>query len=115
MDDVLRQLNSIHGVAGCLVLSPDGLLVASQLREGQDEDDVAAAAAEVVGQANGLAARLNDGDPGYIHLQGDRTGLFLLSTGNGYLAVLTDPQANLALLHLEAKPYTDAIAQRLSL
>ena len=110
-----NEIAELHGVAGSLILSPDGLLVASQLREGQNEDDVAAAAAEVVGQANALAQRLDDGEPGSIHLQGDRTGLFLLGTGNGYLAVLTDPQANLALLHLEAKPYTDAIAQRLSL
>ena len=39
-----------------------------------------------------------------------------LSRGSkGFLAVLVDPAANLALLQLEAKPFAEKISQRLSL
>ena len=57
MDDLLAQLNGTHGVAGSLVLSTDGLLVASQLRAGQDEDAIAAAAASLVSNAHTMAEK----------------------------------------------------------
>ena len=39
----------------------------------------------------------------------------LLTAGPAHLLVLLDPNANLALLRLEVKPFLERIAQRLAL
>jgi len=41
--------------------------------------------------------------------------LLVLPAGPAFLAILMDPSANLALLQLEARPFADRLAQRLSL
>ncbi len=46
---------------------------------------------------------------------GGNGAVLLFSAGPGFLAVLVDPAANLALLQLEAKPFAEKISQRLSL
>ncbi len=43
MQDILDQLNRVRGVGGSLLISGDGLPMASALRTGVDENNLAAA------------------------------------------------------------------------
>ena len=63
MQEVLAQLTRLRGVGGAMVVSPDGLPVASQLRQGIDENHLAAAVGELVGSASRLCSALELGTP----------------------------------------------------
>jgi predicted regulator of Ras-like GTPase activity (Roadblock/LC7/MglB family) len=115
MIDLLEQLNRVRGVGGSLLLSADGLAIASSLRNDTDEDTLSAALGNLIERSLALCDRLHLQQAIFVQLQGDAGGLLLLRSGPGFLAMVTDPHANLALLQLEAKPYVDALAQRMAL
>ena len=115
MDAILEQLNRIRGVGGCLVLNPDGLPMASLLRDGVDEDGLSASLAAIVERIRRMCDGVGVGEPAIVNLQSKEGALVLMTAGDNYLAVLVDPQANLALLELETRPFVDAITRKLSL
>ncbi len=115
MQDILIQLNRVRGVGGSLLVSADGLPMASALREGIDENHLAATVGSLIEHSQGLAQHLALGSPRHLHTATDQGSLLLLVAGNGYLVVVIDAQANLTLLQLETKPFLERIAQRLSL
>ena len=115
MDAILEQLNRIRGVGGSLVLSPDGLPMASLLREGIDEDALSASLATIVERLKRMCDGVAIGKPRIVSIQSREGALVLMATGDNYLAIMVDPAANLALLELETKPFLDAIRKKLSL
>jgi uncharacterized protein len=115
MNNILEQLNRVRGIGGSLLLSSEGLPIATSLRNDIDEDDLSASLGAVLERSLALCERAQLPSPGYVQLQSSDGGLLLLRSGPGYLAVLTDPQANLALLQLEIKPYVEALAERMAL
>src|SRR5262245_29842114 len=104
MQDVLDALNRVRGVGGCMVLSADGLPMASALREGVDENTLATALASVIDQGNKLTSRLDLGNAKGAKCLATKGGVVIFASGPGYLAIVVDPTANLALLQLEARP-----------
>ncbi|GDY13273.1 hypothetical protein LBMAG53_21510 [Planctomycetota bacterium] len=115
MDEILVQLNRVRGVGGSLLCSADGLPIATALREGADESRLAAAVASLVESASRMASMLQLGSVASTAATSDTGSILLLAAGNAYLVIVADPAANLALLQLEAKPFVERIAQRLSL
>jgi len=115
MDEVLDQLNRLRGVGGSLLLSPDGLPMASRLRSDVDEDAISAAIADLVARAHQFTERLDLGRARMLHCRCGEGGVMLLAAGPGYLAVLVDVGANLALLQLEVRPFLEAISRRLAI
>lgn len=115
MQEILIQLNRVRGVGGSLLVSNEGLPMASALREGTDESQLAAAVGGIVEHSQRLSQMLELGAPRHMHAASDQGSLLVLTAGSSYLVVVIDPSANLALLQLEAKPFTERIAQRLSL
>jgi predicted regulator of Ras-like GTPase activity (Roadblock/LC7/MglB family) len=115
MEALLDQLVKLRGVGGCLLVSTEGLSMASRLRSDQDEDGFAAQVAELVSRGQGLTSRCELGSARMLHVQFAAGALAVMAAGPSYLAVIIDPNANLALLQLEVKPFVDAIAKRLAL
>ena len=116
MQEILEKLNRVRGVGGSLVLSIEGLPMASVLRAGSDENALAAAVGSVVEQSSNLCKQLDLGATRAAQvLTGGQGGLMVTSAGNGWLAIIMDPTANLALLQLEVRPFAERIAQRLTL
>ena len=115
MQEILIQLNRVRGVGGSLLVSNEGLPMASALREGTDEAQLAAAVGSIIEHSVRLSQLLELGTPRHVHTGSDQGSLLVLTAGNSYLVVVIDQSANLALLQLEAKPFTERIAQRLSL
>jgi uncharacterized protein len=115
MQDILVQLNRVRGVGGSLLVSADGLPIASALREGIDENQLAANVGSMVEHSNSLAERMKIAPVNHLHVASDQGNLLLMAAGNGYLVVVVDPQANLTLMQLETKPFLERIAQRLTL
>lgn len=115
MQEILDKLNRVRGVGGSLVLSNDGLVMVSALRQGQDEADISAALGALLGAAQQLGAQLDLGSSRTTQTTSQAGGILLLPAGQAYLAILMDPTANLALLQLEARPFAERLAQRISL
>jgi predicted regulator of Ras-like GTPase activity (Roadblock/LC7/MglB family) len=115
MDDLLQQLNRVRGVGGSVLLSAEGLPIAAALREGVDETRLSAAAGTLMESAARLGRHLGLGAVGTLTTADEQGALLLIAAGKAWLAVVIDPAANLALLQLEARPFVERIAQRLSL
>ena len=115
MQEILVQLNRVRGVGGSLLVSGDGLTVASALREGLDEAQLAATVGDVIDHGQRLCQHLALGAPRQLQAGSEQGSLLLSAAGNGWLVVIVDPAANLALLQLETKPFIERLAQRLSL
>ncbi len=115
MQDVLGQLTRVRGVGGALVVSSDGLPVASILRQGVDENALAAAAGELLGSASRLCDGLELGTTTTLTGTHDQGSLLVVAAGPTWLVVLAEAGANLALLQIEAKPILERLAGRLAL
>lgn len=115
MDAILEQLGRLRGVGGSIVLSHDGLPMASLLRDGIDEDGLCATLADLLDRCRRMCDGVGVGLPRMLDLQSDGGAIVLRSIGENYLAILVDPQANLALLDLETRPIVDALRNKLSL
>jgi hypothetical protein len=115
MQEILTQLNRVRGVGGSLLVSGEGLAMASALREGTDEAQLSATIGNLIEHSQRLCKHLELGATRHVHAASEQGGLLLLAAGNGYLVVVIDPAANLALLQLETKPFIERIAQRLAL
>lgn len=115
MQEILVQLSRVRGVGGSLLVSNEGLSIASALRDGTDEEKLAADMGPLLQQANMLCSHVSLGTPRLIQANGSQGTLLMTVAGNGFLVILVDPGANLAMLQLEAKPFIERLAQRLSL
>ena len=115
MNELLVQLNQVRGVGGSLLVSQDGLPIASALRQGVEENDLSAALGNLIEGAGRLGTTFKLGRPNGYHAASDNGGILLLATGPAWLAIVIDPSANLALLQLETRPFVERIAQRLTL
>lgn len=115
MQDILSELNRVRGVGGSLLFNADGLLMESALRSDIDEQSLAAAAGNLLSQAQRMCDALAIGRQSTLSAHGEHGGIMVSSAGPATLLLLLDPTANLALLRLEAKPFIDRIVQRLSL
>jgi predicted regulator of Ras-like GTPase activity (Roadblock/LC7/MglB family) len=115
MNDVLDQLNRVRGVGGCLLVSGDGLVMASALRQGTDENQLAASLGNLLEGAGKICQNFQLGKLVTVNTGSDQGGMVLVSTGPAFLAIIIDPSANLALLQLETKPFVERITQRLTL
>ncbi|NRA37027.1 MAG: roadblock/LC7 domain-containing protein [Planctomycetes bacterium] len=115
MDSILQQLNTVRCVGGSILISDDGLTMASFLRNDIDEESVAASASSLIERSRAVAEKMSQATPSLIHTQGQDGGIIILAAGQAFLVILTDPNANLALLQLEAGPFAQNIAQRLTL
>lgn len=115
MQELLDQLVKLRGVGGCLLVSTDGLPMASRMRSDQDEESFAALVAELVARAQGLTQRVDIGAARVLHVNFTAGALAVMAAGPSYLAVIVDPNANLALLQLELKPFVKAIGKHLAL
>ncbi len=115
LQEILAQLNRVRGVGGCLLVSADGLPMASALRSGSDEDTLSATIGELLGAAGRLTQHLGLGATVNINAASEQGGLLLVSTGPAFIVLLIDAGANLALLQIEAKPLIERLGARLAL
>ena len=115
MQELLGHLNKIRGVGGTLLVSGEGLTMASQLRTDADESCLAATIGELLSSAQLTTQHLGLGAPTAFQAITDQGGLLILNAGPAYVAILTDAGANLSLLGIEAKPHLERIANRLAL
>jgi len=97
MRQILRELNESTGIAGSMVITPDGIMVAAALEKDRDEDTLAAFAASLlVSMKRGLAKLRAKSGLNSCTLVGTQGKLVFYDMDNSYLVVVADADTSLA-------------------
>ena len=103
MREVLSQLNSIPGIKGSLVVSPDGIVIATELSTELDDDTTAALVGNVVTQTQRLLQVGRYADMETMVLTASRGKIVTCNLTNCHLVAVTNQFINLDVTLLEIK------------
>ena len=105
MVDRLRNLQgSTPDVEASAVVSVDGLIMASSLPAGVEEDRVSAMSAAMLSLGERIAGELKRGELEQVYIRGDRGYVILMSVGmDAVLTALVREQAKLGLIFLDMR------------
>lgn len=113
MEETLTQLNKTRGVRGSMVVGRDGMIIASEVEEGIDQEVVAA---ETIALLKTSERSLSKLDPGPVikgMISGELGKVLFVGAELGLLIALTEPEANLGLVWLELKNTLQRLNARL--
>lgn len=110
---ILEELKgSSADVEASALISTDGLMIASALPHGMDEDRVGAMSAALLSLGDRAARELARGKLERVLLQGERGYVIMSSSGvEAVLTVLAKPNAKLGLLFLDIKRAAEALSK----
>ena len=101
MRKILARLTKVRGVRGTLLLSPDGLVIAADLREEISAETVGALTSEVLLNLRNAGERLKLGRTRRFTFTGADGSCAAIPIGETLLVVLVEPEANQALVWVE--------------
>ena len=110
---VLEELKSSSAdVEASALISTDGLMIASALPQGMDEDRVGAMSAALLSLGDRAARELVRGTLERVLLQGQQGYVIMSFSGSeAVLTVLAKPNAKLGLLFLDIKRAAEALSK----
>jgi predicted regulator of Ras-like GTPase activity (Roadblock/LC7/MglB family) len=116
MVDRLRNLQgSTPDVEASAVVSVDGLIMASSLPAGVEEDRVSAMSAAMLSLGERIAGELGRGRLDEVYIHGDEGYVLLMASGlDAVLTVLAREQAKLGLVLLEMRRAAQDLEQLVS-
>jgi len=102
MVDRLRELQQTEGIEASAVVSVDGLIIASALPAGVEEDRVSAMSAAMISLGERIASELRRGMLEQVYIKGENGYVILMAVGEeAVLTVLGTKEAKLGLVFLE--------------
>lgn len=109
MVDRLRDLQaSTPDIEASAVVSVDGLIMASSLPQGIEEDRVSAMSAAMISLGERIAGELGRGELEQVYIRGDSGFVILMSVGEeAVLTSLIRENARLGLIFLDMKRAAD--------
>ena len=113
LNSILSELNgSTADIEASAVLSTDGLMMASLLPAGTDEDRVGAMSAAMLSLGDRTAQELGRGELEQVLVKGRLGYVLLTHAGNeAVLTVLCKPNARLGLIFLDVKRASEGITK----
>ncbi len=111
---ILSDLKSVDGVTGIILISPEGLAMASELPEAVDPDLFSATAVTVYAACEKTMIGIDFGKPSMISIEADEGKIFLVNCGEGILGVLSDNRVNLGLLRIMLSKTSKKVMDMLS-
>jgi predicted regulator of Ras-like GTPase activity (Roadblock/LC7/MglB family) len=111
MVDRLRDLHaSSSDIEASAVVSVDGLIIASALPAGSEEDRVSAMSAAMLSLGERIASELGRGSLEQVYVKGEKGYVVLVSIGeDAVLTALAREQAKLGLMFLEMRRTADEL------
>lgn len=103
MYEVLSELNKTPGVTGSMLVGDDGIVIASDLPSGTEDDTVGALAASITANIQKSLDRLESPPWGQVTIEAGEGKLFFTEADKGILVVMTEQQVNIGLVRLEIK------------
>ena len=115
MIDRLRDMQAgTPDIEASAVVSVDGLIMASSLPAGVDEDRISAMSAAMLSLGDRIASELNRGVLSQVYIKGSDGIIVLMSVGEeAVLTVLARSQAKLGLIFLDMKRAVEDLARLL--
>jgi uncharacterized protein len=113
LNSILSDLNgSSADIEASAVLSTDGLMMASMLPGGMDEDRVGAMSAAMLSLGDRTAEELARGALEQVLIKGARGYILMTHAGNeAVVTVLAKPNARLGLIFLDVKRAAESIGK----
>ena len=117
LTEILQQkpedLNSSSAdVEASALISNDGLMIASALPTGVDEDRVGAMSAALLSLGDRAGRELARGSIDRIMIQGEKGYVIMTSSGDeAVLTIMAKPNAKLGLIFLDIKRASEALAK----
>jgi uncharacterized protein len=113
MVDRLRDLQSTTPeIEASAVVSVDGLIMASSLPAGVEEDRVSAMSAAMLSLGERIAGELGRGILDQVYVKGDKGYVILMSIGEeAVLTTLVREEARLGLIFLDSRRTADDLAK----
>ena len=109
MEKVLEGLNSVAGVRGSMVMTPEGVIAGSRLPEEIPEEAVAAISAHMIKTGDSSLQGLGFGEFNRLILTCVHGRLVFVNMGIGYLVVIANQGIDLRQILIEI----DSAARRL--
>ncbi|UZA50631.1 roadblock/LC7 domain-containing protein [Moraxella bovis] len=115
--DMFQQIlddlnNSSADVEASALISTDGLMIASALPSGIDEDRVGAMSAALLSLGDRAGTELARGKIDRLLVQGEKGYVIMTSAGGeAVLTILAKPNAKLGLIFLDIKRASEALAK----
>jgi len=103
MYEVLSDLNKTTGITGSMVVGTDGIVIASDLNSGFEDDTVGALAASITANIQKSLDRLETHPLRQVTIEAENAKLFFADAGLGILVVTTEQEVNIGLIRLEMK------------
>ncbi|BBL58783.1 roadblock/LC7 domain-containing protein [Methylomonas sp. SURF-1] len=115
LTSVLTELNGTSAdIEASGVISTDGLMMASVLPAGMDEDRVGAMSAAMLSLGDRTAQELSRGNLEQVLIKGARGYVLMTYAGSeAVLTVLAKPNAKLGLIFLDVKRAAESISEML--
>jgi predicted regulator of Ras-like GTPase activity (Roadblock/LC7/MglB family) len=105
---------STPDVEASALVSVDGLIIASALPAGVEEDRVSAMSAAMLSLGDRIASELGRGTLSQVYVKGDQGYVILMSVGEeAVLTVLAHQEAKLGLIFLDMSRTADDLARLL--
>jgi predicted regulator of Ras-like GTPase activity (Roadblock/LC7/MglB family) len=102
LNEPLDDLDGVQGIKGAAVVRRDGLLIASNLGDDIDDDQVGAMTASTVGSGETASEALNMGDVEAVTIESAEGKLVSTGAGEqGILTILTESDVNMGLVKVE--------------
>ncbi len=102
MVDRLRELQQTEGIEASAVVSFDGLIMASALPQGVEEDRVSAMSAAMIALGERIASELGRGVLDQVYVKGEKGYVILMAVGEeAVLTALATKNAKLGLVFLD--------------
>jgi predicted regulator of Ras-like GTPase activity (Roadblock/LC7/MglB family) len=115
LTSVLTELNGTSAdIEASGIISTDGLMIASVLPAGMDEDRVGAMSAAMLSLGDRTAQELNRGNLEQVLIKGRQGYVLMTYAGeDAVLTVLAKPNAKLGLIFLDVKRAAESVAEML--
>lgn len=114
MVDRLRELQRTDGLEASAVVSVDGLIIASALPSGVEEDRVSAMSAAMLSLGERIATELGRGSLEQVYVKGVKGYVMLMAVGEeAVLTGLVHKDAKLGMIFLEMGRATQDLAKLL--
>lgn len=112
LSSVLSDLNGTSAdIEACGIISTDGLMMASLLPQGMDEDRVGAMSAAMLSLGDRTAQELTRGELEQVLIKGNNGYVLMTYAGKqAVLTVLAKPNAKLGLIFLDVKRAAASVA-----
>ncbi|MBN1429018.1 MAG: roadblock/LC7 domain-containing protein [Anaerolineae bacterium] len=112
MVDRLRDLQRTEGIEASAVVSVDGLIMASALPAGVEEDRVSAMSAAMLSLGERIASELGRGTLEQVYIRGGKGYVMLMAVGEeAVLTALAREDAKLGLIFLDMRRAAEDLAK----